>query len=281
MKNLDKFIKSFIDKNFKKHLEEQNINEKDVKQFQSIEIKSNTINEKARTVEVVASSEVEDRDGDIIKINGGELDNFIKNPVILFGHNYAGLPVAKAVGVKIEDNQIILQIQFPEKEVYEFADTVFKMIKTGYLNAVSIGFIPKKQAYDEELKAYVVEKWEMLETSIVAVPANQDALIRGFKGYEKDDNIEDEDKEDIEKQQKQVLSLYRKYQVKLREIVGVEATEDELETIKEVFDSVVGVCNLAKKSMKQEQTTLEDDKNSKVSKNYEPMNVYKLANSLY
>jgi len=297
MHELYKFIKQYQEKTFNQVLEENEVEKKDIKQFENINIKASTVNEEQRTVEIIATSETEDRQGDIVKIAGAQLENFIKNPVILFGHDYSALPVAKAIGIKVEGKQIIMKIQFPTKEVYDFADIVFKMVKSGYLNTVSIGFIPIKQAYDEELKAYVIEKWEMLETSIVPVPANQDALIRGFNGFqkyvdltkvdeelEKAEAIEEKEKEEeLEEARKEALKLYRKYQVKLREVLGIDATENELEVIKEVFDSALGICRVLKnKSNVQEETTLEDNNDdSNVSETHEQKSLVQLANSLY
>ena len=52
----------------------------------------------------------------------------------------------------------------------------------GFLNAVSIGFMPKSYTPREgDQGGYVFEDWELLEYSIVPVPANQDALRLAMK----------------------------------------------------------------------------------------------------
>jgi hypothetical protein len=59
------------------------------------------------TFKVVITSEVVDRDGEIIRLGGWDFENFMKNPVVLRGHRYYDLPVAKATGLSVKDGQVI------------------------------------------------------------------------------------------------------------------------------------------------------------------------------
>jgi len=58
---------------------------------------------------------------------------------------------------------------------YPFAKTVYDLVKGGYLNAVSIGGIVKQWSSD----FMTIEQMEMVEFSIVPVPANPQAMITG------------------------------------------------------------------------------------------------------
>ena len=49
------------------------------------------------------------------------------------------------------------------------------------LNAVSVGFIPLE--WTENQRGYDITKWELLEFSAVAVPANQDAIAEAVKSF--------------------------------------------------------------------------------------------------
>lgn len=256
---LKKFIKEYQAKSFKEHLKENNITERQIKHFDNFgTIKSTSIDEKNRTIEVVATKEVVDRQGDIIRIAGIDVNDFIKNPVVPFGHKYQDLPVAKAIGLKFDGDKLIIKLQFPPKEIYELGDTVFKLFKAGYLNAVSIGFIPIKETWDDEIKANVIEKSELLEVSIVPVPANQDALIKAFKkdddgvseSYEdRGEDFDLEQQKETQVQQKEIIKKYRKYQVLLRDALGINATEDEAETVDKVMKAALSVLDLVKKSV--------------------------------
>ena len=138
--------------------------------------------EEYRVLRFITSTESEDRDGDIIETDGWKLDNYMKNPVILYGHDYGGLPVGKSVNIQKDsiNKKLIQDVKFPTKDEYEFADTVYRLAKSGYLNATSVGFIglqsePRINEKGEYLgKRY--KKQELLETSIVPVPSNPTAL---------------------------------------------------------------------------------------------------------
>jgi len=136
-----------------------------------------------RILRFTTSTEAIDRDGDIISVDGWKLDNYLKNPVILYGHNYEGLPIGKSVSTIIDsiNKKLVQDVKFPTKDEYEFADTVYKLAKAGYLNATSVGFIglDSEPRLDEKGnwlgKKY--KKQELLETSIVPVPSNPTALL--------------------------------------------------------------------------------------------------------
>jgi HK97 family phage prohead protease len=296
-KELETFIKQYQAKSFKKQLAEQNVKEESIKHFDNFtKIKATSIDKKNRTIEVVATKEIIDRQGDIIKLAGLDINQFMKNPVIPFGHDYGSLPVAKAIGIKFDGDELIMKLQFPTKEIYEFGDTVFKMFENGFLNAVSMGFIPVKQSYDSELNANVIEKAELLEVSIVPVPANQSALVKAYNEIVKEEKKAtkgpacrqaDETKEEcvarkipelididgMEEEQavaaansicdtscetqskehlqsnKEILKKYRKYQVILRDLLKIEAKEDENETIELVMKVAIGLINFTSKSL--------------------------------
>lgn len=148
-----------------------------------------------RTVRFIASDETTDRMGDIIKVAGWDHKNFDGNPVILWGHDQDGLPIGKgkaSVGVKANgEPALFIDVDFATAEQYKFADTVYQLAKDGFLNAVSVGFMPKKWTFVEdeaERKELGLGQWgvlydevELLEVSVVSVPANPSALQAGMK----------------------------------------------------------------------------------------------------
>ena len=148
------------------------------------------IDPEAGIYEAMISTEDVDRDGDIMKATGASISDYMKNPVVLFGHNYrdATAVVGKALSIeKIDGQGIKARWQFADKETSEDADLVRRLWAGGFLNATSIGFIPEeweKRETDEgeELeRGRVYTEWELLEFSIVPVPANQSALRLAVK----------------------------------------------------------------------------------------------------
>ncbi|MBW1666723.1 MAG: HK97 family phage prohead protease [Deltaproteobacteria bacterium] len=150
-----------------------------------------------RVLEFVGSSELIDRDQEVIRADGWELENYRKNPVVLFAHNYREPAVGKAIRVWQEKGNLRFKVQFPMREEYELADVLYKLYKGGYMNAVSVGFIPKEWEWgskeDEPRRTYT--RQELLELSLVPVPANPEALVtsRGIKSAEKDGVLDNDD----------------------------------------------------------------------------------------
>jgi HK97 family phage prohead protease len=118
-----------------------------------------------------------DRMRDVIDPKGWDLRNYLKNPVVLFAHNYEGLPVARAVEVTADAGGLSALAEFATKEVYPFADHVYQLIKGGFLQAVSVGFKPIKHVYNEARGGVDFLQQELLEFSVVPIPANPAALV--------------------------------------------------------------------------------------------------------
>ena len=152
--------------------------------------------ESDRVVRFVASDETPDRVGDVIEVSGWNLTNYKKNPVVLWGHDSNNTPpIGKAVNVRRgigPDGKpaLLPSIEFAPKEAHPFAETVYQLTKGGFLNAVSVGFMPRstKAISDAERQDLGMPKYgmfydsaDLLEISVVSVPANPSALITGAK----------------------------------------------------------------------------------------------------
>lgn len=143
-----------------------------------------------RVLTFLATDETQDRAGDIVRVDGGNVKRFMENPVFLVQHY--GLPVARVLSMKKISNSEsspngkawIAKVYFPEDD--EESVEIFNKYKNGVLSAVSIGFKAKKvnNPSDETerkkigLGAYGWEilEWEMLELSAAAIPCNPNAL---------------------------------------------------------------------------------------------------------
>lgn len=125
------------------------------------------------TVEVIVSTEAVDRHGEKISMKGLDLSKY--NGTVLLGHDYNGLPIGKSVYLKkTKDGKLISRTKFATDQ-YPLADTVYKLVRDGYMPDVSIGFIPKE--YDPETDTWT--KAEMIEYSHVTIGANPDAKVTG------------------------------------------------------------------------------------------------------
>lgn len=141
------------------------------------EIDRKAIDDEQRTVLFRISSGARDRDRDTIKPSGWHLDSYRRNPTVLWAHDYSGLPIGKAVSIETRPDALLSVAQFASRDLYPFADTVYQMIRAGFLSATSVGFRPLAWAYNEEERGVDFSEQELLEFSIVPVPANPECLI--------------------------------------------------------------------------------------------------------
>lgn len=135
----------------------------------------------ARRVTFIASDETVDRYGDIIRVEGWELVNFKRNPVLLFGHNSRDLPIGRVPEVKVEGKRLLATAEFRPEGDNAFTDDVWKALQSGFLNAVSVGFLPTVEPKiirdeDDRFAGFEFVGQELLELSVVPVPANPAAL---------------------------------------------------------------------------------------------------------
>jgi hypothetical protein len=98
---------------------------------------------------------------------------------VLWARDYSALPVAKGVEIGVVGDQLVAQAQFVPRGIYEFAGTVYQMLRSGYLSAVSVGFRPLVEPTPNEYGGFAYRRQELLEFSVVPVGAHADALVIG------------------------------------------------------------------------------------------------------
>ncbi|MHB0923347.1 MAG: HK97 family phage prohead protease [Bellilinea sp.] len=147
--------------------------------------RTKTIDQEKGIFEVWISTEGTDRAGDIVRATGARLENYRKNPVVMYGHDYSIPPIAKALTVEILPGAgIKSRFKFPTPGIHPLADTIRGLWTEGFINAASIGFEPIKAVNLDPSRAYGPQEyteWELLEWSIVSIPANQSALRLAYQ----------------------------------------------------------------------------------------------------
>lgn len=139
----------------------------------------------ARLFEFAISTETPDRENDSVAVDGWNLDAYRKNPVVMWAHQHDSLPIAKSPAVWPIESQLRAKADFVDSyEINPFARTVAQMLARGLLNAASVGFRPIVYSANENrgMFAYDFLEQELLEWSVVPVPANAEAL-QGAKGF--------------------------------------------------------------------------------------------------
>lgn len=141
-----------------------------------------------------------DRDGDVVLPLGCKetIDNYRHNPRVFFGHQSIPLPIGSArtpdgeLSVKIVEEKVISTCYFHGKTPE--SNTIYGLVSERQLEAASIGFAPLRaerlsersqmgKAHDSGHKGqagWLFLQWDMLEWSIVGVPANSEAIAIGL-----------------------------------------------------------------------------------------------------
>lgn len=152
-----------------------------------------SINTDRRTISYLVSDETVDRMGDIIRVKGWDLENYRKNPVILWSHDGKSVPpIGRANNVRRRygPDRLTADIEFAPAEAHEFADTIYQLASRGFIRATSVGFLPTEteEVNEKQREALGVGPYgqifssaELMEISVVAVPANPSALQDGVK----------------------------------------------------------------------------------------------------
>lgn len=159
------------------------------------------------TARFVITTSSRDRHGDIVIPRGcvNHLKNYSRNPRVFFGHKTEELPIASA-----RDSEGNLTLEIFDDKIYSTAyfhgetresEIVFRLIARKELQASSIGFLPIRASIimDDEgedmvdietgeeildfrgnnshsVPALRFLEWDMIEWSVVPIPANQEAL---------------------------------------------------------------------------------------------------------
>lgn len=120
----------------------------------------------------VATIVTETKEVHIFKPWRGSLDRFRKNPIVLYNHDYEGLPVARSLWERVRDGdngpELVAKPQFHMDT--ELSREVWAQVERGHLCAWELGVVPAR--WEACGDAYLVTAWDILEYSVV--PRSED-----------------------------------------------------------------------------------------------------------
>lgn len=146
------------------------------------------VDREERTIVSTINTPSVDRYMTVILPEGAALDNYRRNPVVLYNHCGSGpddFPIGKNLWIKVVKNRIVAKTKFLPEGKLERADKVFDLYDLGFLNAWSVSLLPLEygRPTPEEVKktpdwaeaSLIYRQWELLEYSCVTVPGNPEA----------------------------------------------------------------------------------------------------------
>jgi HK97 family phage major capsid protein len=128
----------------------------------------------------VMSDGTVDRTGDVIEQAGWDIEEFRSNPIALFNHDKNQV-IGQWADVAVKGGRLVGRLKFAEPGTSALVDTVRSLVAQGILRAVSVGFQPsaRQPLHDKADKLFGpfrFTKSRLLECSLVAIPANANAL---------------------------------------------------------------------------------------------------------
>lgn len=153
------------------------------------------IDEKARTIEHLISTQTTDRDGECVRSKGAKVDIYLKNnPLVFWNHSERfargmehELPIARCLDLSIDDTSITALTKFAGlAELHPFAERVWRLYSARFLNSWSIGFSTIKESRQKlqpDQVGRTIEAFELLEYSAVGLPSNSSAITQFMKSF--------------------------------------------------------------------------------------------------
>lgn len=120
------------------------------------------------------------RDGFTIAQDGWDLEAFLANPVFLWAHDTSLAPIGRVSQVGVVGGVLRGAVDYAPPDLSLFADMIFRMVKGGYLSAVSTSWGPQTWRYStDKARPGAIDfiTQELWEVSQVTVPGLATALV--------------------------------------------------------------------------------------------------------
>jgi len=145
----------------------------------------------SRVIRFRASTPRVDRHGTSVRSEGINVEDFSKNPVFCWGHDaygggiFGGTPdmesvIGRVIAYDRSPQAFDVDVEFATADQNPKAERAFRLVKGGFLNAVSIGFIPMKwedaQKGEGDVPVRTFTEVSLAEISLVTIPSCPDAL---------------------------------------------------------------------------------------------------------
>jgi len=135
-----------------------------------------------------ATTGIKNRNGYVVRPDGGDLTNFMKNPIIGWGHDvYHDAPMTNIIGKGVDSKQtkkaLDIAVEFVPPEIHPYGELALQMVDAGFITSGSIGFYEMEGGFQKVKgeEVYVMETWELVEFSLVGIPANPEAQSLAFQ----------------------------------------------------------------------------------------------------
>lgn len=185
---------------------------------------------------------------------GCDLSQYRRNPMVTYCHGMDSgiysLPVGRGIVDSFESREdgLYMKLEFTPADVFEFGSLVGRLVRSGFLNMVSIGADPQREEIVTEAngqQTLVFREWKLFDISIVPMGSNDDALITkrakqfslgvgSLRGVEKElrESVQNLSEEDISKTGESLGLQAEAPKEEPKEVAGIEeGTKVEAESL--------------------------------------------------
>lgn len=122
----------------------------------------------------VMSQEIVDRDGELVVLDGLDINEFLKNPQLFYNHESRNYPIGLVKSIRRDGDKLIGDVWL--NQITEESKIVKQLIDAGNLKTGSIGFSVSEANYDSHNDIYYLTKSILYEFSICNIPSNTSAV---------------------------------------------------------------------------------------------------------
>lgn len=141
-------------------------------------VRMGIIDHDERVFGMTISTSAKDRDGDVVVQSGWVLDRYMDNPIVLWLHDYRH-PIGTVTHIEPATNHLRAEIKLASGT--SLTDEIWALVEQGVIRAASVGFLPLRWEPIDGGRKYTSA--ELVEVSLVSVPANPEAIMSLAKGY--------------------------------------------------------------------------------------------------
>lgn len=161
-----------------------------------------------RQVEFVISTEAVDTYRTVFKLDGWDLADYTRNPIVCYQHRANSDDPDNIIGtstVRVEGSELIGTVTFEPADINPRAEKIFQKVQSGTLRMASVGANVQTARFgveenEEDPEVLYFTKQRLMEWSVVSVGSNPDAHKRNAETLEemrssltKEINVESEE----------------------------------------------------------------------------------------
>ncbi len=175
------------------------------------------------TIEGYANTSTKDRVGDVVLPTAFEksLPTYLKNPILLENHDW------NKIAGRVIDAQITDKGLYIKARISDAREDLKTMVREKCLSTFSIGYNETDSDYDDATKTKFIKDLELLEISVVSVPANTEASFTVIDGKKDETPAETADGKSTASEDVSAQDL-KSFIDAVNEAVGDEVTNEDV-----------------------------------------------------